>query len=121
MHKPADHGEDGCRYIVGKGTASARRCGCQAKWVVKMQVPEEAKVILAERDERTQEVMRWLVPNPSLPAGAPAAVAREFWESACRLLTLVDDGRQLRLCLQRMVDARDAAVRQAVADGGTRG
>jgi hypothetical protein len=75
-------------------------------------------VDLASRHPATQEKMRWLTPNPRLPDGAPAIVSAMFFDLGDALLEKVSDGPQLTIALQRLVDAKDAAVRQAVADAG---
>jgi hypothetical protein len=67
----------------------------------------------------TQEKMRWLVPNPNLPSGLPADVSEMFCELGVNLASVLDDGPQLTIALQRLIDAKDAAVRQAIADGDT--
>lgn len=71
---------------------------------------------LSERDPATQEKMRWLTPNPNLDPGLPATVSRMFFDAGVRLLGVLEDGPQLTISLQRLVDAKDAAVRQAIAD-----
>lgn len=70
----------------------------------------------SHRHPSTQEKMRWLVPNPNLPSGAPAAVSWAAYALGKELLTLAEDGPQFTIALQRLVDAKDAAVRQAIAD-----
>jgi hypothetical protein len=75
-------------------------------------------VDLAARHPATQEKMRWLTPNPRLPDGPPAIVSAMFYDLGDALLGKVSDGPQLTIALQRLVDAKDAAVRQAVADAG---
>jgi hypothetical protein len=70
------------------------------------------------RHPSTQEKMRWLTPNPNLPPGVPAAVAELSYQMGVNLVGLLNDGPQLTIALQRLVDAKDAAVRQAIADGG---
>lgn len=73
---------------------------------------------LSERHPSTQEKMRWLTPNPSLPDGAPAIVSAMCYELGASLLAQLNDGPQLTIGLQRIVDAKDALVRQAIADLG---
>jgi hypothetical protein len=68
------------------------------------------------RHPATQEKMRWLVPNPNLPAGAPRVVSAECYELGLVLAAALKDGPQLTIALQRLIDAKDAAVRQAIAD-----
>ncbi len=71
----------------------------------------------SDRHPSTQEKLRWLVPNPNLPAGIPARVSRLFNAIGLSLLNDLKDGPQLTIALQRLIDAKDAAVRQAIADG----
>jgi hypothetical protein len=73
---------------------------------------------LTGRHGATQEKALWLEPNPNLPAGAPAAVAYMFRDLRDELLEILGDGPQLTIGLQRLVDAKDALVRQALADAG---
>jgi hypothetical protein len=72
---------------------------------------------LSARHPSTQEKMRWLEPNPNLPPGTPSAVAELSWQTGENLVGLLGDGPQLTIALQRLIDAKDAAVRQAIADG----
>jgi len=74
---------------------------------------------MAGRQPEVQEALRWLVPNPNLPEGRPADVAKLFWEFTCDLLKLTGDGGQLKLAIRRLTEAKDAAVRQAITDGGS--
>jgi hypothetical protein len=73
-------------------------------------------VDLASRHPSTQDKMRWLTPNPRLPEGPPAIVSAMFFDFGVALLEKVGDGTQLTLGLQHLIDAKDSAVRQAVAD-----
>ena len=73
---------------------------------------------LSARHPATQQVARWLEPNPSLPAGAPATVAAVMCDTRDRLLELAGDGAELTVALRHLVDAKDAAVRQAISDSG---
>ena len=73
-------------------------------------------VDFSNRHQSTQEKMRWLTPNPGLPAGTPSYVARRFYEIGAELVLQLNDGIQLTIALQRLIDAKDAAVRQAIAD-----
>jgi hypothetical protein len=72
---------------------------------------------LSARHPATRQVARWLTPNPSLPAGAPATVAAVMRDTRDRLLELVGDGPEFTVALRHLVYAKDAAVRQAIADG----
>jgi hypothetical protein len=69
------------------------------------------------RHYSTQEKLRWLTPNPNLPSGLPADVSEMFYEHGVNLASVLNDGPQLTIALQRLVDSKDAAVRQAIADG----
>jgi hypothetical protein len=71
---------------------------------------------LAARHPATQEKMRWLTPNPALPQGAPATVSAMCFGLAGKLLSELSDGPQLTIALQHLIDAKDAAVRQAIGD-----
>lgn len=71
---------------------------------------------LRDRHPSTQEKMRWLTPNPNLPHGTPRVVAVECYELGLMMVAALQDGPQLTIALQRLIDAKDAAVRQAIAD-----
>lgn len=70
-----------------------------------------------DRHFSTLEKLRWLIPNPNLPDGKPADVALTSWEYGAWLARQLKDGPQLTIALQRVIDAKDAAVRQAIVDG----
>lgn len=72
----------------------------------------------SDRHPSTREKLRWLVPNPALPEGAPSQVAGMFHGLGVRLARGLKDGPQLTIALQHLIDAKDAAVRQAIADLG---
>jgi hypothetical protein len=74
---------------------------------------------LEDRHPGTREKLRWLTPNPNLPEGVPQLVAMQFENLAWELAGNLNDGPQLTIALQRLIDAKDAAVRQAIADGET--
>jgi hypothetical protein len=71
---------------------------------------------LSARHPSTQEKCRWLEPNPRLPEGSPATVAFMFAEFGNRLLEVARGGPQFTIALQHLIDAKDAAVRQVLAD-----
>lgn len=75
-------------------------------------------VDLSTRHPSTQEKMRWLTPNPNLPGGVPSIVSVMCYDLGCALVERLQDGPQLTIGLQRIVDAKDALVRQAIADLG---
>lgn len=68
------------------------------------------------RHPSVREKCRWLEPNPGLPAGVPATVAGMFRDVRDQLLAVLEDGPQLSLGLQHLVDGKDCLVRQAIAD-----
>jgi hypothetical protein len=68
------------------------------------------------RHPSVQEKCRWLEPNPNLPAGTPATVAVMFRDMRDRLLEALEDGPQLSLGLQHLIDGKDCLVRQSIAD-----
>jgi hypothetical protein len=70
----------------------------------------------SNRHPSTQENLRWLIPNPKLPEGTPSIVAAQLGDAGIELARRVKDGPQLTIALQRLIDAKDAAVRQAIAD-----
>jgi hypothetical protein len=70
----------------------------------------------SQRHPGTREKLRWLLPNPNLLAGTPRAVSQKCWELGQDLALVLSDGPQLTIALQRLIDAKDAAVRQAIAD-----
>jgi hypothetical protein len=76
---------------------------------------------LESRGPDTREKMRWLFPNPNLPAGTPQVVSAKFYGLGVELALDLNDGPQLTIALQRLIDAKDAAVRQAIADAGAAG
>lgn len=73
-------------------------------------------VDLSARHPSTQEKMRWLTPNPKLTAGLPSIVSAMCYDLGTAMVERLADGPQLTIGLQRLVDAKDALVRQAIAD-----
>jgi hypothetical protein len=110
LHAPEEHGTSGCVQTLDDRSP----CPCTAHWVTDK--PVMAPVRVSRRHAATQEKLRWLVPNPALPAGPPSDVAQLFYDAALALLHHCHDGPQLTIALQRLIDSKDAAVRQAVAD-----
>jgi hypothetical protein len=74
-------------------------------------IPQE----FSGRHPDTIEKLRWLIPNPHLPDGA-LKVSALFHALGAELIRELNDGPQLTIALQRLIDAKDAAVRQAIAD-----
>jgi hypothetical protein len=72
---------------------------------------------LQERSKGVREASRWLTPNPRLPEGMPTIVSALFSDVRDELLAKLSDGTQLVLALRYLTHAKDAAVRQAIADG----
>jgi hypothetical protein len=70
----------------------------------------------SSRHQGVQDKMRWLTPNPNLPAGTPSLVSGMFFDMGKALLAHLKDGPQLVIGLQHLVDAKNAAVCQAIAD-----
>ena len=73
----------------------------------------------SNRHPSTQEKLRWLIPNPHLPDGTPSIVAAQLGDAGIELARRVQDGPQLTIALQKLIEAKDAAVRQAIADAET--
>lgn len=69
------------------------------------------------RHPSVQEKMRWLLPNPRLD-GIAADIAMLFWQHGVDLTDILDDGSQLTLGLQHLIDGKDCCVRQALTDSG---
>jgi hypothetical protein len=72
---------------------------------------------LENRHPDTQEKMRWFT-FEHLPMGMPREVSKMCATLAWTLVQSLDDGPQLVLALGRLCDTKDAAVRQALVDGG---
>jgi hypothetical protein len=72
---------------------------------------------LSARHPSVQQVARWLTPNPNLPPGPPSEVAAMFADMRDALLGKLGDGPELVVGLRHLLDAKDATVRQAIADG----
>jgi hypothetical protein len=72
---------------------------------------------LTGRHQSTQEKMRWF-DVAHLPDGLPKEVAAEFSGMAWWLVSKLEDGPQLVIGLQHLIEAKDAAVRQALSDAG---
>lgn len=76
----------------------------------------ELATALEGRHPGIRSAGRWLVVNPNL-SGLPAVVSRRFESCAARLLQLVKvDDPELTRALTLLTQAKDAAVRAAIAD-----
>jgi hypothetical protein len=71
---------------------------------------------LSNRHPATRQIARWLVPNPSLPAGVPADISYMFEGFAARLAAVLPDGPELTTGLRKLVEAKDCMVRAAIED-----
>jgi hypothetical protein len=70
------------------------------------------------RHPKTQERMRWFEFG-HLPEGLPRDTSYLFFCLSCDLVESLNDGSQLTACLDKLSEAKDRAVRQAIVD--TRG
>jgi hypothetical protein len=70
------------------------------------------------RHPATQEKMRWFSAD-HLPMGTPREVSKMCSQLAMALVQTLDDGPQLTIALQGLIETKDAAVRQALVDSGT--
>jgi hypothetical protein len=71
------------------------------------------------RSDDVQEKMKWLLAYDHLPEGDVRQTSARVANLAISMLLHLKDGPQLVIGLQRLVDAKDALVRQAIADGQT--
>jgi hypothetical protein len=71
---------------------------------------------LSGRHPATQQIARWLVPNPNLPASLQEVAAR-CEHLAELMLRDLPDGPELTTGLRRLVEAKDCFVRAAIEAG----
>jgi hypothetical protein len=76
---------------------------------------EDYETIIQKRHPATQEKMRWFGYG-HLPEGGPRDVSAHFTGLALTLLGILGDGPQFTIALQKLVEAKDCAVRQAIVD-----
>jgi hypothetical protein len=70
---------------------------------------------MSDRHAGVQDKIRWLTPNPNLPAGPAVTVAEGCHRLAVSLLTVIEaDSPQLTIGLQHLIEAKDAFVRAAI-------
>ncbi|SKX81095.1 Uncharacterised protein [Mycobacteroides abscessus subsp. bolletii] len=69
----------------------------------------------SSRHPATENLSRWLTPNPNLPV-RPRTVAAIFAETRDRLLDALQDGPELSAGLRHLLEAKDACVRQSLLD-----
>ena len=69
----------------------------------------------SDRHPAVEQAARWLIPNPNLQ-GVHRRVSEEFSLLAARLLGMLGDGQQTTIMLNKLVEAKDAAVRQSILD-----
>ena len=46
------------------------------------------------------------------------SVSSKFWDAACAIVAMVEPGPERTVCLRKLLEAKDAAVRAAVHPGG---
>ena len=68
----------------------------------------------ADRHPSTQQIVRWLEPNPNLPKGPPAMIAVLCSQLAEDVLDLTPDGPELTAGLRKLLEAKDCFVRAAL-------
>ncbi len=70
---------------------------------------------LAGRHPATQQILRWF-DYGHLPAGKPRTVSCHLASVAMELAESLQDGPELTAGLRKLLEAKDAFVRQAIAD-----
>lgn len=70
---------------------------------------------MKKRHPSIVNLVRWLTPNPNLPAGQPRYIAREFGEMAAWLIRDLPDSEELTVGLRKLLEAKDCFVRAALA------
>lgn len=68
----------------------------------------------SNRHPGTQHLARVLTPNPNLPDGAPADMARLCEVLAEHALACLPDGPELTAGLRKLLEAKDCFVRAAL-------
>lgn len=68
----------------------------------------------SDRHPGTQQLARWLTPNPNLPAGVAAQVAASCETLAEAIITDIPDGPELTAGLRKLLEAKDCFVRAAL-------
>lgn len=71
--------------------------------------------LLKGRHQATKEKMLWFEYD-HLPEGLPRNVSSKFMALAVDLLTKLNDGPQLTIALDKLREAKDRAVSQAIVD-----
>lgn len=69
---------------------------------------------VSDRHPGTQQVARWLVPNPNLPPGLPFEVADVLAVVAREMIHALPDGPELTAGLRKLLEAKDCLVRAAL-------
>lgn len=69
-----------------------------------------------DRHPGTQQLARWLTPNPNLPAGLPAEIADVIRVLAGEMIHALPDGPELTAGLRKLLEAKDCFVRAALED-----
>lgn len=70
----------------------------------------------SDRHPGTQQLVRWLTTNPSLPSGGPASAAALCECLAVDMIQLLSDGPELTAGLRKLLEAKDCFVRAALGD-----
>ena len=68
----------------------------------------------ADRHPGTQQLARWLAPNPNLPKGLPFEVADVIGVLAGEMINALPDGPELTAGLRKLLEAKDCLVRAAL-------
>lgn len=82
--------------------------------VARMSMLTELPDYLATRHHATLAMLAWF-DHAHLPDGLPREISRAHASLASRLVELLPDGPELTVALRKLLEAKDAAVRQAIA------
>lgn len=106
------------RRVTGTGRLSSHRCSGPIELPEETPVSDSPAYVLraaaAAHREETQDVARWFAYD-HLPAGPARATSAWFWRLAVQLLTNLLDDRETTVALRKLLEAKDAAVRAAIA------
>lgn len=69
---------------------------------------------VSDRHPATQNLARWLTPNPALSTGPAYGVALECQELAKQMIVNLPDGPELSEGLRKLLEAKDCFVRAAL-------
>lgn len=68
-----------------------------------------------KRHQATQEKIQWFAFD-HLKEGLPRDTSERFFHFMCGLVETLKDGPQLTICLDKLLESKDRAVSQAIAD-----